>query len=163
MGAIANHKAGHNLLVILKGVISLSDFGVVFRFGFQLVVGSAKKKACLSNPPLATAKKSNPNKCSFLLSLPAVALFLTSFCLGSLWGLLWRFAPPFLPNLSQPSHPSKCRTVANDEPSEQAGQAKHDENYMYNMYVYIYKHMCMCEEHGLNIQYNITYLKRGAH
>ena len=44
MGAIANHKAGHNLLVVLKGVISLSDFGVVFGFGFQLVVGSAKKK-----------------------------------------------------------------------------------------------------------------------
>ena len=49
--------------------------------------------------------------CWFLLSLPAVALFLTSFCLGPLWGLLWRFAPPsmtpsfffilllFLPNL----------------------------------------------------------------
>ena len=75
--------------------------------------------------------------CLFLLSLPAsVALFLTFFCLGSLWGLLWRFAPPFLPNLSQPSHPSKCRTVANDEPSEQAGQAKHDENYMYNI-IYI--------------------------
>ena len=33
--------------------------------------------------------------CLFLLSLPAsVALFLTSVCLGSLWGLLWRLAPP---------------------------------------------------------------------
>ena len=71
--------------------------------------------------------------CLFLLSLPAsVALFLTSFCLGSLWGLLWRFAPP---NLSQPSHPSQYQTVSNHEPSEQAGQAKHDENYLYNIYI----------------------------
>jgi hypothetical protein len=116
---------------------------------------------CLSNPPLATAKKSNPSQniiqsnnnnfenqkkqkvshlihprhisraevcatvvvCIFLLSLPAVALFLTSFCLGSLWGLL--------------SFGGCARRLQNDEPSEQAGQAKHDENYMYNIYIYV--------------------------
>ena len=60
--------------------------------------------------------------CLFLLSLPAsVALFLTSFCLGSLWGLL--------------SFGGCARRLQNDEPSEQAGQAKHDENYMYNIYM----------------------------
>ena len=55
------------------------------------------------------------------------------------------------PNLSQPSHPSKCRTVANDEPSEQAGQAKHDENYMYDI-LYI----CVCVRMGSIYKYNIS-------
>jgi hypothetical protein len=50
--------------------------------------------------------------------------------------LFFLFLLLFLPNLSKPSHPSKCQTVSNDEPSEQAGQAKHDDNYyMYNIYI----------------------------
>ena len=41
------------------------------------------------------------------------------------------------------------------KPSEQAGQAKHGENYMYYMYIYIYVCVCVCED-GFNIQYNIS-------
>ena len=78
--------------------------------------------------------------CLFLLSLPAsVALFLTSFCLGSLWGLLWRWAS--LPQTS-PNPPIPQSTRRFQMMNLLNKQAKQSMTITTTCIIYIYIYIC---------------------
>ena len=175
MGAIADHKARQNLLFILKGVISLSNFGVVFGFGFQLVFGSASWCVCQilhwrlprnptpvrtsSNPTITILRTKKNKKCrissihDISLEQRSVPLWWSAyFCSRSpqwhffLLPFVWAHCGVCFHLVVVPDG-YKMMNLLNKQVKQSMTRT--------TCIIYIYICVCVCED-GFNIQYNIS-------